>query len=138
MDSSLPSLLPEVSYGGRPNCRNPTVLRHRQGAALSLHSREQSSIVGVKGKLLAPAASALGDAVEARARRGEPRILLDLTELHDIDAAGVGELVRAFTTMRAAGGSLRVAHPTRYVRKLLEVAGLFALLTSHYAREHAP
>jgi anti-anti-sigma factor len=59
----------------------------------------------------------------------ERRILLDLAQLSDIDAAGVGELVRAFNTLKAAGGVLRITHANPHVRQLLRVAGVLGLLS---------
>ena len=75
------------------------------------------AVVRVSGSLLAPI------------RRGERQVLLDLRRLADVDAAGVGELVRAFAIMRTAGGVLRIAHANGHVRRLLRTAGVFTLLT---------
>jgi anti-anti-sigma factor len=61
--------------------------------------------------------------------RGERSIVLDLPGVSDIDAAGVGELVRAYNMAAAVDGALRIARPTSRVREMLEVAGLFELLS---------
>jgi anti-anti-sigma factor len=66
--------------------------------------------------------------VEALAGRGERQVVLDLADLSDIDAAGVGELMRAFNAMKAAGGVLQIAHARRHVRKVLHITGVFKLL----------
>jgi anti-anti-sigma factor len=55
--------------------------------------------------------------------------VLDLARLADIDAAGIGELMRAFQMTNAAGGVLQIARANRRVRHLLQVAGVFAILT---------
>jgi anti-anti-sigma factor len=86
------------------------------------------SVVPVSGTLRAPVTSGVSRMVEARIRRGERDVLLDLSQLTDIDAAGVGELVRAFNAVQASGGAVRIAHANRYVRQLLQVAGLFTML----------
>jgi anti-anti-sigma factor len=54
--------------------------------------------------------------------------MLDLARVSRIDAAGVGELVRAYNMTTAAGGVLRIANATTMVRELLELAGLFELM----------
>ncbi len=82
------------------------------------------SILEVEGTLRAPMNSELNDSVQALLLGGERRILLDLARLSDIDAGGVGELVRAFNSTRAEGGVLRVVHANRHVRRLLDVAGV--------------
>ncbi len=86
------------------------------------------AIVRVSGSLLAPIRCDLSHTMAALIRRGERQVLLDLRGLDDVDAAGVGELVRAFNMMRAAGGVLRIAHANGHVRRLLRTAGVFTLL----------
>src|SRR5512134_985563 len=90
----------------------------------------QPAIVRVTGTLRAPVSGELGPALAARVRGGERRVVLDLARVHDIDAAGVGELVRAYNVVRAAGGMLQIAKANRYVRQLLAIAGVYGILTS--------
>ena len=90
----------------------------------------QPAIVRVTGTLRAPVTGELGQVLAARVRRGERRVVLDLARLHDIDAAGVGELVGAFNIVRGAGGMLQIAKANRYVRDLLAIAGVYRILTS--------
>ena len=105
--------------------------------AASSDSLVSLSVLEVKGSLRAPATSACGHRVHDRLRFGERRLLLDLTRLADIDAAGVGELVRVFNAMRAAGGVLHIAHARRRVRRLLDVAGVWRHLGAAQI-EHGP
>jgi anti-anti-sigma factor len=86
------------------------------------------SIVEVEGTLRVPLNSGLSERVHALLLEGERRILLDLGRLDDIDAGGVGELVRAFRTTNAAGGILSIAHANRRVRHLLDVAGVLRFM----------
>ena len=94
----------------------------------ALDPRLPFSILPVAGSLRAPATAKLLRKVDALVGRGERRVVLDLADLSDIDAAGIGELVRAFNAMKAAGGVLQVAHASRHVRKLLQVTGVLVLL----------
>ncbi len=89
----------------------------------------QRAVVRVSGSLRAPVRRDLSQTIGALIRRGERQVLLDLRGLDDVDAAGVGEMVRAFNMMSAAGGVLRIAHANRHVRRLLRIAGVFTLLT---------
>jgi anti-anti-sigma factor len=66
-------------------------------------------------------------------RRGERDIVLDLARVSSIDAAGVGELVRAYNLAAAMDGLLRVAHVTKRVREMLERAGLLTFLNGDRA-----
>ena len=88
------------------------------------------SILEVEGTLRAPVNAELSQRVQALLARGERRILLDLSRLSDMDAAGVGELVRAFNTTSAAGGILQIVDASRRVRQLLNIAGVLKLLTA--------
>jgi anti-anti-sigma factor len=62
-------------------------------------------------------------------RRGERRIVLDLSAVSRIDAAGVGELIRTFNMATATNGAVRIVNATARVREMLERAHLFDLLT---------
>jgi anti-anti-sigma regulatory factor len=66
--------------------------------------------------------------------RGEQDIVLDLTRVTRIDAAGVGELIRAYNLSAAAGGSLQIVHATPWVREVLERVQLFELLSGSVAQ----
>jgi anti-anti-sigma factor len=58
-------------------------------------------------------------------RRGERRIVLDLAGVSRIDAAGIGELVRAYNIASASNSALRIVNTTPRVREMLERVGLF-------------
>ena len=88
----------------------------------------QFAVVNVDNTLRAPVGAELRRQVDALLNRGERCILLDLARLTDIDAAGIGELIRAYTAASARGGVLQVVHARGYVRQLLDVAGISALL----------
>jgi anti-sigma B factor antagonist len=67
--------------------------------------------------------------VGALLRLGARRIVLDLSSISGIDAAGIGELVRACNMSASVNGALRVVHATARVRELLERAHLFERLS---------
>jgi anti-anti-sigma factor len=82
----------------------------------------------VEGPLRAPVSTTLRHGLETLLRRGERRVVLDLARLSALDAAGIGELMRAFAAVSRAGGVLRIAHASRHVHRLLQVTGVLALL----------
>jgi len=85
--------------------------------------------VHVAGPLQLPVGRSLRSDVHALLRRGERRIVVDLTAVSSIDAAGIGELIRAFNMTVALNGALRVVNATAWVRETLERAHLFDLLS---------
>ena len=85
--------------------------------------------VRVRGPLRTPVTRMLRDDVGALLRQGQRRIVVDLSGVSRIDAAGVGELMRTFNMAAAVDGALRVVNATAWVREILERAHLFDLLS---------
>ena len=67
-----------------------------------IERRARLSIVALEGTLRAPHTAELTRRIQALLDRGERRIVVSLSDLTDIDAAGVGELVRAYNLATAA------------------------------------
>ena len=93
-------------------------------------------IVRVEGPLRVPVSRALRREVRALLQRGERAIVVDLAKVSRIDAAGVGELIRAFNMTAAVDGALRIANASAWVRQILELIGLFELLSGEEQGEH--
>ena len=89
---------------------------------------EAQTVLHLEGALLAPVDCGLRSQVRELLGKGERQILLDLSHVSDVDAAGVGELVRVHNTTAAAGGVLRVEHARGHVREVLTRVGLYELL----------
>ena len=101
---------------------------------LKLH-RRSSRVVAVEGPLRRPVNRVLRGSVRALLGQGERVIVLDLAAVTRIDAAGVGELVRAFNMAAAVNGRLRIANASPWVSEVLERAGVFDLLTGEVEGE---
>lgn len=109
-----------------------------EGANLSVVlklCRKSSRIVPVEDPLRMPVSRALRDCVRALLRNGERAIVLDLADVTRIDAAGIGELVRAFNLAAAVNGRLRIANASPWVREVLVRAGVFNLLAGEVEAE---
>jgi anti-sigma B factor antagonist len=55
---------------------------------------------------------------------GCPRIILNFQELTALDSAGIGELVAAYTLMKAKGMRLKLLSPRQKVRDVLKLTSL--------------
>jgi anti-anti-sigma factor len=89
-------------------------------------SRTQNScIVRLGDWLRLPFKGELPHAVRRLLGRGERNIVLDLACVPKIDAAGIGELVRAYNMAMGSNGTLRIANTNPWVREMLERVGLF-------------
>ena len=105
---------------------------HRPGRTMTVvqgPSSHPSCILYLHGPLRVPLNRELRHKVRGLLRHGTREIVLDLGGVFRIDAAGVGELVRAYNMTSAAKGILRIAHPTRWVRGVLKRVGLLERLS---------
>jgi len=69
----------------------------------------------------------LREIVRELADKGNKKIVLNLGEVQYIDSSGVGELVKAHTTLRNQGGQLRLVNLNKRVNDLLEMTRLSAV-----------
>ena len=83
-----------------------------------------------QGSLRSPIDRGLGRQVHSLLHRGQRSIVLDLGRVASIDAAGMGELVRAYNLAAASDARLRIANAPARVRQMLERVGLFSRLSA--------
>ncbi len=85
------------------------------------------TVLDLSGKItLGEASGKLRGAVQD-ALSGSKKILLNLADVNYIDSAGLGELVSAFTTVKNAGGELKLLNLTKKVRDLLVITKLLTV-----------
>jgi anti-sigma B factor antagonist len=85
-------------------------------------------IVDLSGRItLGEGAVVLRDTVKEISGRGEKKILLNLGDVTYIDSSGIGELVSAFTSVRNAGGDLKLLNLTKKVHDLLQITKLYTV-----------
>ena len=89
---------------------------------------DEGHTVSVGDSLRTPLDRGLRHTVRALLRSGWRNIVLDLGRVSAIDAAGIGELVRAYNMTAAVNGAVRIVHATTRVRMILEPVGLLTLL----------
>jgi anti-sigma B factor antagonist len=98
--------------------------------SFSIATREVShvTVVDVAGRIvLGDEISALRDIVHSMVRQGKKKIVLNLAQVDYIDSSGVGELVSSFTTVRNAGGELKLLNLTKKVHDVLQVTKLYTV-----------
>ena len=89
---------------------------------------ERIWVVQGDGPLRTPVSPSLQEEVQARLSRGERTLVINLAAVNDIDAAGVGELVRVFNMAIAEGAVLRLTRVAPRIREVLQRLGLSLLL----------
>src|SRR5262245_16107759 len=104
----------------------PTTLdstdKYRQGffTVVTKPCSTRRCVLYLTGPLGAPVSGELRHNVRVLLRRGERIIVLDLGRVSRIDAAGVGELVRAYNMARAVHSVLHITRATACVQEILE------------------
>jgi anti-anti-sigma factor len=109
--------------------RERTTATEERVMTVFLEESTHFAVLVVEGTLRAPIRPELRHRVKTLLSRGERRIMLELARLTDIDAAGIGELIRIYKATIAVGGVLQVTHPHKRVRQLLDLAATLDLLT---------
>ena len=86
------------------------------------------TILDLSGRItLGEGSVTVRDAVRDAMAKGSKSILLNLGDINYIDSSGIGELVSAFTTMKNAGGELKLLNLTRKVQDLLQITKLYTV-----------
>jgi anti-sigma B factor antagonist len=86
------------------------------------------TILDLSGRItLGEGSVTLRDAVHDVLAKGQKKILLNLGEINYIDSSGIGELVSGFTSVRNAGGELKLLNLTKKVHDLLQITKLYTV-----------
>ena len=86
------------------------------------------SVIDVAGRItLGEGSSALRDALRDLINKNQKKILLNLGEVNYIDSSGIGEMVSAFTSVKNAGGELKLLNLTKKVHDLLQITKLYTV-----------
>jgi anti-sigma B factor antagonist len=77
------------------------------------------------------------EVVTEQLMRGDKKFLVDLKLLKYLDSAGLGEMVRAYTTVRKAGGNMRLIYLLDKARELFTVTRLISVFEHYDSEEEA-
>jgi len=69
------------------------------------------------------------DQVQRLIAQGSTQVAVNLAGVSDLDGAGIGALVRAFTTLKRSGGKCTFFSPTKRVQMLLKMVRLDEVLS---------
>lgn len=86
------------------------------------------TILDLKGKVtLGEGDEVLKDKINSLLHQSKKRILLNLAEVPYIDSAGLGEIVRTYTTVSRQGGQLKLVGLTKRITDLLSITKLLTV-----------
>ena len=95
-------------------------------------------VLDLKGKVtLGQGDELLKDKVNSLVNQGHKKVILNLAEVPYIDSAGLGEVVRTYTTVSRQGGSLKLLNLTKRITDLLSITKLLTVFETFDAESDA-
>ena len=95
-------------------------------------------VLDLKGKItLGEGDELLKDKVNSLVNQGKKKIVLNLADVPYIDSAGLGEVVRTYTTVSRQGGSLKLLHLTKRITDLLSITKLLTVFETYDSENEA-
>ncbi|HVQ88239.1 MAG TPA: STAS domain-containing protein [Actinomycetes bacterium] len=88
-------------------------------------------IISAKGEIDVWTADALRQSLHDLQADGQPRVIVDLTEVPFVDSTGIGVLVGGLKRAREGGGSLHLVVSSAGVRKVLRITSLDQVFPVH-------
>jgi anti-sigma B factor antagonist len=86
------------------------------------------TVLDLKGKMtLGEGDELLKDKINSLLAGGKKNLLLNLEGVPYIDSAGLGEVVRTYTTVSRQGGSLKLLNLTKRIEDLLSITKLLTV-----------
>jgi anti-sigma B factor antagonist len=95
-------------------------------------------VLDVKGKItLGEGDELLKDKVNSLVNQGQKKIILNLAGVPYMDSAGLGEVVRTYTTVRRQDGSLKLLNLTKRITDLLSITKLLTVFETFDSENEA-
>ena len=86
------------------------------------------AIIDLDGRLtLEDGCDLLRDTVNRLIQQGRAKIVLNLPNVPYVDSAGLGEIVRTYTTVSRQGGALKLLSLTKRIQDLLAITKLLTV-----------
>ena len=86
------------------------------------------TILDVEGKILLGEGDVqLKRKIDELIERNETKLLLNLANVPYMDSGGLGEIVRSYTTVKRAGGDLKLLNATKRISDLLTITKLITV-----------
>jgi anti-sigma B factor antagonist len=134
------------SINRTPVPRSTARFREAAGAAAVKEFRMQIeervvgdvTILDLKGKItLGEGDEALKDKINSLTLQNRKQILLNLEGVPYIDSAGLGEVVRTYTTVSRQGGQLKLVNLTKRIEDLLSITKLLTVFETFESEAEA-
>ena len=105
---------------------------------IGIHYLEDIASVDVRGKFIkGQGGFQLQMLISKVLLAGTTKIILNLSDVPMVDSMGIGEIVRAFTTVQESGGTLKLVGLTERVYGALQITRLLSLIENYKTEEEA-
>lgn len=95
-------------------------------------------VLDLKGKMtLGEGDELLKDKINSLLQQGHRKVILNLEDVPYIDSAGLGEIVRTYTTISRQGGSLKLLNLTKRITDLLSITKLLTVFDTYESETDA-
>ena len=99
---------------------------------LSTREADGMTIIGLDGSVLGgPDATVLNETLHKLVEKNKKKVLLDLSGVQTMNSSGLSMLIAALTTIRNAGGDLKLAAASRKIESLLVITKLITVFELH-------
>jgi anti-sigma B factor antagonist len=89
-------------------------------------------VLDLKGKMtLGEGDELLKDKINSLLQQGHKKVVLNLEDVPYLDSAGLGEIVRTYTTISRQGGSLKLLNLTKRITDLLSITKLLTVFETY-------
>src|SRR5262245_30791739 len=108
----------------------PRIFKHIGDPGMTITERKSGDVIvlDVDGKiLLAEGDVQMKRKIDELIERKETKLLLNLANVPYMDSGGLGEIVRSYTTVRRAGGELKLLNATKRISDLLTITKLITV-----------
>ena len=107
---------------------------------MKIEEREVGEVIilDLTGKLtIGEGDELLKDKINSLIQQGRRKLLLNLEGVPYIDSAGLGEIVRTYTTVSRQGGKLKLVHLTKRIQDLLAITKLLTVFDTYDSEQEA-
>ena len=90
------------------------------------------TVLDLKGRMtMGEGDELLKDKVNSLILQGRKKLVLNLADVPYVDSAGLGEIVRTYTTVTKQGGNLKLANLTKRITDLLAITKLLTVFETY-------
>ncbi len=104
----------------------------------SISERYNTAIITLKGKVMGgPSVTAYMDEIKSLIDQGKTNVVADLSKVNFMNSSGLGILITSYTSLRNAGGDLKICGASDRIESLLIVTKLITVFKNYKTLDEA-